>query len=466
MASEKARFAIRATCYDPRMSDRLQDLLDGTTGHFWTKIEDVRNMERAANGYVELKSDDLVHIETLTTLELIRSRYASATATREMPRAIYAAVKPAGAVFFDFAGYTGNNILGAVRASSDAYRVHSVLCGVDLRNVASDKFMRMLVTFPKTTFWTGFDGVPIKGTKDPQGRSTAVETSMSAATTTAGPIHRGIKLSLSSHWSVTGPDDVRVFSNPLSVITESTQPKDWWEHLEPILAVQDLISMAYQGFVVAGVGTASLEMTEINPRTTSAELWMGRMMTVPPGSKAPKSMNEFPVFNLQDIGGVRGVDAWAELTRKYGRATGPISKVHRYGSGLAVETRCMEIAAAIDYWSEIHRRAGAVWAARTNGTLTQVLAKFVGPAFEEFVGDIQVWSKIFRDTYNRIKHEPVFSYDPEDVHTVTRSAEILLQSALLNRISRNKRMTKTVCDSHRNYDIGMAVREIVERGQL
>lgn len=224
--------------------------------------------------------------------------------------------------------------------------------------------------------------------------------------------------------------------------------------------------MAYQGFVVADVGTADVEVKQEDPLGRSAELWLGPLMTVPPGSKAPKSMNEFPVFNLQDIGGVRGVDAWAELTRKYGRATGPISKIYRYGSGLAVETRCMEIAAAIDYWSEIHRRAGAVWAAKTNGTLTQVLAKFVGPAFEEFVGDIQVWSKIFRDTYNRIKHEPVFSYDPEDVHTVTRSAEILLQSALLNRISRNKRMTRIVCESHRNYNIGMAVREIVERGQL
>jgi hypothetical protein len=80
------------------MAGELQDLMDGTTGHFWTKIDDVLKLAEAANGHVELKDDDLLHIETLTSLELVRSMYASSTATREIPRAIYGATQPAGAV--------------------------------------------------------------------------------------------------------------------------------------------------------------------------------------------------------------------------------------------------------------------------------------------------------------------------------------------------------------------------------
>jgi hypothetical protein len=448
------------------MADELQELMDGTTGHFWTNIDDVLKLAEAANGHVELKDDGLLHIETLTSLELVRSLYASSTATREIPRAIYGSTKPAGAVFYDVAGLSSNNIIGGVRASSAAYRLRSVLCGVNLRNVASDKLTRMLITFPKVTFWSGIGGVVTKVEKDELGRSQSVDAKLRSAKVISAPVRRGIKLSFSSHWSITGPDDVRVLKNPLAVITESARPKDWWDHLELILAVQDLINMAYQGFVVADVGTADIEVKQEDPRARSPELWIGRIMTVPPSSTAPKSMNEFPVFNLPQIGGIRGVDGWIELTHKYGRATGPISKIYRFGSALAAETRCMEIAAAIDYWSEIHRRSGAAWADRTNGTLTEVLAKFVGPAFTEFVGDIKVWSKIFRDTYNRIKHEPVFSYDAEDVYTITRSAEILLQSALLNRIARNKKMTHIICDSHRNYDVGIEVRKIVARGQM
>jgi hypothetical protein len=448
------------------MADRLQELMEGTTGHFWTRIDDVLDLTEAANGHVELKDDDLLHIETLTSLELVRSMYASSTAAREIPRAIYGSTKPAGAVFYDVAGLSSNNIIGGVRASSTAYRLRSVLCGVNLRNIASDKLTRMLVTFPRIMFWSGIGGVATKVEKDELGRSLSIEARLRSAKDISAPTRRGIKLSFSSHWSIEGPDDVRLLKNPLAVITESAKPKDWWDHLEPILAVQDLIDMAYQGFVVGDVGTADIEVKQEDSRARSPELWISRLMIVPPGSKAPKSMTELPVFNLPQIGGIRGVDGWVELTHKYGRATGPVSKIYRFGSGLAAETRCMEIAAAIDYWSGIHRQGGVGWAASSNGTLTEVLAKFVGPAFAEFVGDIKVWSKIFRHTNNQIKHEPYFSYDAEDVYTVTRSAEILLQSALLNRIARNKKMTHIICDSHRNYNVGIDVRKIVDRGQL
>lgn len=440
--------------------------MDGTPGHFWTKLDRGLNLNEAANGYVRLKGDNLLHIETLTSLELRRSRYASATASREIPRAIYGATHAAGAVFYDIAGYSGNNVLGATRASSDVYKTRSVLVGINLADVASDKITKMTVLFPEVIRWSGIGGVTEKITQDNAGRTKTYDASLHRANARVAPTRRGITVSFTSRWSATGPRDRRILSNPLAVTTESAKPKEWWDHLEPIMAVQDLINMAFQSFVVADVGTANLDYKVEDEHRTSPELWIGEMMTVPPASKEPKSMTEFPVFNFHDIGGIRGVDGWIELTRKYPRATGPLAKVYRFGSGLAVETRCMEIAAAIDYWAEIHRRDGSAWADKSNGSLTQVLAKFVGPAFKEFVGDIDVWSKILRDTYNRIKHEPSFSYDGGDVDAITRSAEVLLQSALLNRVARNKQMTKVICESHRNHNLGSSVRKIVARGSI
>lgn len=448
------------------MTDRLKELMNGTPGHFWTDLDNGLDLNEAANGYVRRKEDNLFHIETLTSLEFIRDMRAQSSANRNLPRAIYGATHAAGSVFYDLAGYRGNNVMGATRASSGVYKFHSVLVGINLGDVASDKLTKVTVLIPEVIRWSGMGGVTEKVTKDSVGRTKTYDASLHRANARTAPTRRGITLSLTSRWSASGPMDRRVLSNPLAITTESARPKDWWDHIEPIMAVQDLINMAFQGFVVADTGTADLHYKVQDQLRTSPELWIGGMMTVPTGSKPPKSMTELPVFNLQQIGGIRGVDGWIELARKYPRATGPLAQVYRFGSGLAVETRCMEIAAAIDYWSEIHRRAGATWAGKPNGSLTQCLAKFAGRAFEAFVSDADVWSKIFRDTYNRIKHEPAFSYDAEDVYTITRSAEILLQSALLNRIARNKKMTPIICDSHRNYQVGIDVRKIVARGQL
>lgn len=448
------------------MDDRLQELMDGATGHFWTKADDVPDYALAAQGHVELKDDNLLHIETLTSLDVVRSMYASSIRTGEIPNAIYAATKPAGAIFYDVVGLSSNSNSGGNTASSSSFRVGSVLSGVTLRDIVSEKLTSMTVIFPEVLHWSGMGGIAEKVLKHKNGTSKGIDARIRSAKDITGPTRRGITLSFSSHWSVDGPHDMRVFKNPLSVTTNSVKPKHWWDHIQPILAVQDLINMAYQGFVVADGGTATIEGKPRSLYTRSPQLWVNRLMTIPAGSKAPESMTRIPVFNLPLIGGIRGVDGWIELSRKYGRATGPISRIYRFGSGLAVETRCMEIAAAIDYWAGINRKEGAAWAANSNGTLTQCLANFGGPYFKDFVGDIDKWSGIFRLTYNRIKHEPYFPYDSGDIYTITRSAEILLQSAILNRIARNKKMTRIVCDSNRNYKIGIEVRKIVDRGYI
>lgn len=440
--------------------------MDGTLGHFWPDLSDGTDLNRASAGYVRLREGNRFDIETLTTKDVIRLRGPLQDAGPiTLPEAIFAATNSAGCIFFDHFGYSASSIIAATRASTQTYRTRAVLAGLNLNNIASANFTRFQVMFPEVIYWSELGGVHEETETDTQGRVQSYKAQLRSANPRVSPKRLGITTALSSKWSASGPRDGRLISNPLTVTTQSDRPKSWRDHIQPIMAVQDLINLAYQGFVPASEGTADIETKSGEKHTRSPELWSSRLMVVPKGSERPKKMTEFPVFNLGDIGGIRGVDGWIELDRKFPRATGPLAKIYRIGNLLAIETRLIEVAVAIEYYVGIHRREAA-WASKTNGHYTMALAKHAGPAFHEFVGDAKKWADLFKETYNSLKHDPRFSYDSGDIATLAQSGEILLQSALMNRIARNKRMTSTICESHRNSNIGQDAKDLTKRGHI
>jgi len=134
---------------------------------------------------------------------------------------------------------------------------------------------------------------------------------------------------------------------------------------------------------------------------------------------------------------------------------------HRYGTQ-NVETRLMEIAAAIEYWVSAHRRS-AQWARRSlgKGSFAANLAARVGNPFAEFVGDPMKWSRKFWSTNNLLKHEPNSEYDGYEVSLLADTGAVLLQSALLNRVARTTVPARVICDSHRYYHLGAKIRELL-----
>jgi hypothetical protein len=187
-------------------------------------------------------------------------------------------------------------------------------------------------------------------------------------------------------------------------------------------------------------------------------------MQSPKGTERP-NMNKIPMFNLRDLRGIKGVDGWIELDRKFPRATGPIANIFRFGNLLAIETRLTEVAVAIDYWINVNTR-GTQWAKVKTHKPPYALAKFVGPVFAEFVGDIKIWSKLFRDSYDGLKHIPGFEYDPTNIDILVKSGEILLACALLRRASGNPGIVRTICDSDNSYRVGQATRKLVSSGHV
>lgn len=369
-------------------------------------------------------------------------------------------------IFFDRAGVSRSNVMGQ-QASTQTVRTRGVVVNVPFAVLESPDFKEVEVWIPGVTLWSGLQGA----TETVEFYDDDRQKGYTAATVHVEPleiqIRPGLKLTLGTTWSVEGPDDRRILSTPLVVGTTSARPRTWQQHVVPLIAVQDLINLAYEGFVPAGHGTVEFQCVKDRQPRQTPQMWNSRLMAVSRGVSRPKSMTEFPLFNLRNIGGVRGVRNWIRLDHEYPRATGPLTTAYRYGAS-SVELRLIEIALGLEYWTKVHRKLGRAWAQPrrlrrgVNEPLPMAVGRHVGPAFAEFVGDLAEWSKRFWDTYSSLKHAPSFEYDIAEVRLLGDSGALLLLGALLNQVATNKIPMKVICDSHRTHMIGYNVRELLK----
>lgn len=463
--------ASQPRCNDPDMEDRLRDTMAGTLGHFWMNFDDVYDLDEADDGYVRLADDDLFHISTLRT-RAFNSGFGTNREQLPTPDAIYAMTNVTRSIFFDIAGVSQSNVMGE-RASTQTVRTRGVIVNVPLAALKDDKFLTVELEIPQVTRWAGLTSirqeiVPASGNRGKQYKAETVEHDPIEL-----EIRRGLKLKLDSTWHVDGPDDRRTINAPLVVGTSTRTPRKWHDHLVPLLAVQDLVNLAHQGFVPAEKAMVEFKIENDGRPRDSATLWNSRLMTVPRkgGVSSPKSMTEVPLFRLGHIGGVQGLRNWIRLDHQHGRATGPLTNAYRYGS-TGVEVHLIEIATAMEYWTKIHRELGRAWAQprrlrrRANEPLPMSIGRHVGPAFTEFVGDLDRWSQLFWDTYNSLKHAPNFEYDPSEVQLLGDTGELLLLGVLLNRVACNKTPMKVLCKSHRTHMLGYKTRKLLGAGEF
>lgn len=94
------------------------------------------------------------------------------------------------------------------------------------------------------------------------------------------------------------------------------------------------------------------------------------------------------------------------------------------------------------------------------------IGRHVGPAFAEFVGDLDTWCRLFWDTYNNLKHSPNYEYDPSTVAYLGDTGELLLLGALLNRVANSKVPMKVLCQSTRTHMLGYNTRGLLGAGEF
>lgn len=443
------------------MGDQLRDTMDGTLGHFWLKFEDVYKLDKAADGYVRLVDNELFHIGTLRTREV--NGGFGLNERLPMPDAVYAMTNVTRSIFFDIAGVSQSNVMGE-RASTQTVRTRGVIVNAPLSALESDEFLTVELEIPQVTRWAGLTSIVEKAEGKPK--------QYSAKTVVVQPIEldirRGFTLRLDSTWHVDGPDDRRTINAPLVVATVAKRPRSWREHLVPLISIQDLINLAHEGFVPAEQATVEFQIDDDGHPRVSAELWNSRLMTVPRrgGVTRPESMTRVPLFYLGHIGGVKGLRNWIRLDKEHSRATGPLTNTYRFGRS-GVEVHLIELATGMEYWTKIHRELGRAWAQprklrrNTYEPLPMSIGRHVGPAFTEFVGDLDKWCKLFWDTYNNLKHAPNFEYDPYGIETLGDTAQLLLLGELLNRIAGNRTPMEVIANSHRTDYLKRRVQKLV-----
>jgi hypothetical protein len=444
--------------------------MDGTLGHFWMELGDGYDLNKSRDGYVRLVDGSLFHDGTLRTLDYNRE-FGTNQDRLPRPEAIYAMTSSTRAIFFDVAGVSQSNVMGQ-RASTQTVRTRGVVVNVPFTVLEDSDFLAVELEIPEVSRWSGLLGVDEKVETDDDGNRT-----YTAATVNVDPleieIRRGFKLKLDTTWRVEGPDDRRTLSTPLAVGTSSRTPRPWHDHLVPLLSVQDLVSLAHEGFCPVERTTVEFKCADDGRPRETPLLWNSRLMALPPrgGVAKPKSMTEVPLFHLGHIGGVRGLRNWIRLDHQHGRATGPITNAYRYGT-TGVEVHLIEIATGMEYWTKVHRELGRAWAEprrrsrRVWEPLPMSIGRHVGPAFAEFVGDLDQWSQLFWDTYNSLKHAPDYEYNPSEVQLLGDTGELLLLGALLNRVADNKTPMKVLCQSHRTHMMGYNMRKLLGAGEF
>ncbi|MGY5276436.1 ApeA N-terminal domain 1-containing protein [Nocardia gipuzkoensis] len=439
------------------VNQRLRDMMSGSLAHLWPQF-DLSKIDRDPEpGYLRAQDDGIY----VSILENSSFEVFEKMRTEKTPSSIVAATEQGGALFTDIHPIRRSFVIGEAKASTSVYRSRLAVVGFSVDWLNSSSFRSMTLYIPGVSEWAGVQGYAQSFEKGPDKRFTSWTTTVKSAPPQSAALGRARNIELSTHWEVTGPQDRRIVYVPAKFTVTSTTPVDWRQCLSPLLHIQDLVNLAFKGYVAADGGEAVLDTSKSTDTASGAmSLWSQRAMVAPEGVKPPRSMNERPTYYLQDLGGIAGVRRWIALNESYPRAAGPL--VYRYRRGAVnVETQLTNVAIAIEYWVNLHGRT-TKWAAYKPLKLNHAerLARYIGKDFEKFVGDTKKWANKFWTLYGDLKHNHKASYDPYEAHVLAESGLILLECALLNRVSRNKKPSKRICSSHRNVNIGDSVREL------
>lgn len=438
------------------MDKRVRQVLDGGLGEFWI-VPDARFLsapeEATRSGFIR-QADEVVEVHLL----LEGHPFSALGRSVPIPAAILGATEHAGVLVIGVLGTSRTASLGGGRASVERYRARSLLChpSVSLAESALSTSASGYFLGDGLLAWADIDAVDREFKLNAARKVSSATIRLKSTPDLRVPLSRSVALRLSGHWSLNQDDDLRhVVETALEVEVESTSsPRALMDLLGPLLRCQELLSLAFHGFVRADGGRAGLPGIDERAYLWDAALTPARV----PYRVRAAATNERPLFHLADIGGVNGLARWMRLCIKHPRAVSAIVSPYRRGIG-SNEVRLLELAAAIEYWVAAHRRRGR-WT-RSGSNQAEAVAKHVGPAFTKWVQDPTKWAKVFWDHYNGLKHEPTFNPDSHTVAVLQESAELLLTVELLCRVAGTKRPARQILTNYRHENLGGEVQKVV-----
>ncbi|MFI1292024.1 hypothetical protein ACH4VM_26780 [Streptomyces sp. NPDC020792] len=431
------------------MEDKDESLLSGSLGHFWEDVRLGKSPGGKSSGFLKRLDDGNIQLDYFLDEDSAwRDRHV-------LPKCIYGATVNGHVLLLDLVHSMvtrRTHGLPSVRTQTAG----TAILGALPEHVKMDAVTSASVFFPGITQWAGLQTVSEVPQNDDEGRGKSVTLHVEAAPQQECRISQGRTISITSHWKLGGSDDDRSIFAPVALECSARRAKAFRDLLGPLVQIQDILNIAYAGFVPARGGRVRFAVGErplVHPR-----VWSARIMQVPVGVATPKSMTAMPMFSLEHIGGIRGLARWVNYCDQVPRVHRALSLGHRIGMA-NVEARFLEVASAIEYWVASQDQAGLKWAQEKRRPLA--LANRVGKDFTAWVGDPEDWDSVFAGTYNAVKHDPKFAPDPYALNYLAGSGWLLLLSAVLNRTSGAKLPGKVIFGSHRNSDLGRKIRELL-----
>lgn len=444
------------------MSSSIEDILGGTLGFLWSGNDKQEPCEQVSGWIV--KKDERIIIKTLVADPYSNFKESQGLGSPDC----LCCLTPEGAALFLEVITTNSTVTFGAKASTRTYQARSLIKGVLFDRLKTHNVTSISARFPGTGKWAGMSAGSPSIVTDSAGRSKSFSISVSSEEGKSARLSGGRTLTIGTSWNVTGTDDRRVIYSPVTVTCSSTRPRDIWELLQPLLLVQDLLSFAFNGFVVADTGRARLDLkpAESDAPARASEFWNGALMTSQKGAMSPKSMTEHPLFRLDDIGGIQGLARWVSLATEHPRATLPAVSQYRHGATLA-EVTLLNVAAGIEYWVGSHRRT-TQWAKNTGkpgakkkggNNFAVALTRKMGAAFNGWCGDSESWADDFHETYNKLKHENKYEYEGRHLADLAASGVLLLAASLADRAGNSKKPSRSIFESYRLYNLGARLRE-------
>jgi hypothetical protein len=419
---------------------------DGRLGYFWPLGDEPPRLDDdPLRGWV--RRDDTTLVDVLDE---------AAQFPAEGPpnyRALAGALQGGSVLLLDVRFETSSRVLGGAQASWARYSARTVLDDVDLVRLRSDRVRRLRANFFGVGRWAGMKSGRESWDTGTDGIVRGYSLSLSTPEVDSHVIGGGRRLTLSSAWSVGGSEEQRLISAPVSVECESARPVRSWSLLEPLLRVQDLLSLAYGGSVLAetGAGVADLRPAD-RPGTDASGMWSSPLMRLQTGGRAAK-LNSFPLFTLQTIGGLLGVRRWIKLSQAHQRAVAPLVAPLRHGFSSA-DVLVRDVAAAMEYWTKVNRPAK--WA--STKLYAQAITGRLDSSFEDWVGDRSRWCTEFWSANNHLKHEPSYAPDDQRLIDLALSGRYALLASLLDRVAGTRESSRALFGSHRLADLGRRLR--------
>ena len=435
-------------------ANKLSDTLGGALGYFW-RFGDAGDPEKLRSGYIKQVVDS-VEVELLNP---DRSPAALLAPSESIPEALVGLTTTGVVLVTQLRSITETGIFASERPATVRFKAGVLASKLGQTDkLRSPKFLYSAMRIPDVLTWAGLAASSTEIEYD--GASSRVKSArielLAHDEVQSVRLGAGLSLELRSDWRTSNEMEQRVVGTSLLVGCRSVKGHRAEDAVRVLEHVQDLLHLAYDGYVTAETGVSEADSPNLRER---GEFWSGQLMVAPQAATKANLRLE-PLFTLADLGGIRGLGRWVKLAETDWRAVSAVTAPYSSGGRTAVEY-LLSVGAAIEYWVTQSVRAGRLERGLKSKQIPKALGEGLGSAWSSFVGDNGRWAAQFWDAYIQFKHNRGGTAPTAaEVYNLALSGRIVLECTLLDYVARNKKSSRSYLENHRlDRGVGQALRE-------